>query len=65
MQAKKAFDGFTENPITHLPFVSSCLHDSITNIDRYRTYRFSAGLTTDLLGYDFKWASLLYLSHTV
>lgn len=37
MQAKKAFEGFTENPITHLP-----------------TYRFSAGLTTDLLGYDFK-----------
>ena len=65
MQAKKAFEGFTESPITHLPFVSFCLHDSVTNIGRYRTYRFSAGVTTDPLGYDFKWAFPFYFIHVV
>ena len=66
IQQKKAFVGFGESEISHLPCVSNHTRVSseasvivlITNC--HRTYRFSPGLGMDALGYDLKSVSLIF-----
>ena len=61
MNDKKAFEDFNERPIVHLPCVhllpvaelSSWCADS-PDTHHGRSYRFSAGVTSDALGYDIK-----------